>query len=74
MTNSEKERLLCYAAGILGSTLANPNHTSGVTDWLVNRSIGQANHLIDCIFDDVKLKEILNEYETKHPRTPPGST
>lgn len=60
-TDSEKERLLAYAAGILGSTVANPNHHVGVPDWLIRRSIRQAALLIDCVFDDVKLKGILNE-------------
>lgn len=59
MNVNDRERLLCYAAGILGSTLANPNHTSGVTDWLIKRSIRQASELIDSIFDDGKLTEIL---------------
>lgn len=61
MTVNEKERLLCYAAGLLGSTLANPNHTTGISDWLVKRSIRKAAMLIDCVFDDAKLAEILNE-------------
>ena len=61
MTLNEKERLLCYAAGLMGSTLANPNHTHGMSDWLVKRSIRQAHKLINSVFDDVKLAEILNE-------------
>lgn len=61
MTTNDKERLLCYAAGILGSTIANPNHHVGVPDWLIKRSIRQAAMLIDCVFDDVKLEGILNE-------------
>lgn len=58
--DSNKERLLCYAAGIIGSTLSNPNHTGGVQDWLIERSIRQANLLIETIYDDAKLKEILS--------------
>lgn len=59
MTQNDKERLLCYSAGILGSTLSNPLHDTGVTDWLIERSIKQAAKLIDCIMDDEKLEVIL---------------
>jgi hypothetical protein len=65
MTTSDKERLLCYAAGILGSTIANPLHDSGVPDWLLRRSIQQASKLIEYVFDDTKLSEILNEKAPK---------
>jgi hypothetical protein len=63
MTQNEKERLLCYSAGIIGSTLANPNHNVGLPDWLIKRSIRQANKLIDMIMDDDKLNAILSEKE-----------
>lgn len=62
MTTSERERLLCYAAGILGSTIANPNYGQpDVQDWLINRSVRAANKLIGVIFDDAKLKEVLKD-------------
>jgi hypothetical protein len=63
MTQNEKERTLCYAAGIIGSTIANPNHNVGVPDWLLKRSIRQAVKLIDMIMDDDKLNAILSEKE-----------
>jgi len=62
-SQSEKERLLCYSCGIIGSTLSNPNHNVGVTDWLIERSIRQANKLINTIMDDDKLDAILNKPE-----------
>jgi hypothetical protein len=66
MTLSEKERLLCYTAGIIGSTIANPQYGQlkgglEVSDWLIARSIKTASKLIDTIMDDEKLKEVLNE-------------
>jgi hypothetical protein len=57
MTN-EKERLLCYAAGILGSTLANPGNIYPPEN-LIKQSIRAAQKLIDVIYDDAKLSEIL---------------
>jgi len=65
MNINEKERLLCYAAGIMGSTLANPNHHDGVTDWLIRRSIRKAHKLISVVMDETKLNEVLNEDEGK---------
>ncbi len=60
--SSEKERLLCYSAGILGSMLSARNENeSTVHDWMVRRSIKAANKLISLIGDDVRLQEILNE-------------
>lgn len=61
MTTNEKERLLCYSAGIMGSILANPLHDSGLPDWLMKRCIRDANKFIGIIFDDAKLNEVLNE-------------
>jgi hypothetical protein len=61
VNQNEKERLLCYSAGIIGSTLANPNHNVGLPDWLIKRSIQQAAKLIDTIMDDSKLNAILSE-------------
>ena len=58
--NSEKERLICYAAGIMGSILANPGNIYNPTG-LLGRSIRAAQLLIDTVYDDEKLKEILNE-------------
>lgn len=53
-----KERLLCYAGGILGSMLANPNCRY---NWqhCHEQAIRQAQILIDTVYDDEKLKEIL---------------
>lgn len=59
--NSEKERLLCYSAGILGSYLANPTAPLDVPEWLMKRCIKKANQLITMIYDDDKLQEILND-------------
>lgn len=60
MSINEKERLLCYSAGILGSMLSARNENeSTVHNWMVNRSIRAANKLINTIFDEEKLKEIL---------------
>lgn len=60
MTQSEKERLLCYTAGILGSTIANPNYgRTEVPEWLIHRSIKAAYKLIYTIMDESKLQEVL---------------
>jgi hypothetical protein len=56
--NSEKERLLCYAAGIMGAMLAHPGNTYH-PEGLMPMSIKAAQKLIDTVYDDVKLKEIL---------------
>ncbi len=56
--DSERERLLCYAAGIMGSTLSNPGNIYEPAA-LIPRSIRAAKMLIDTIYDDAKLKEIL---------------
>jgi hypothetical protein len=58
MNYNEKERLLCYASGILGSTLANPNNTY-TPDQLMGSSIRAAYKMINTIMDDDKLKEVL---------------
>ena len=63
---SDRERLIAYSAGIIGSTLSNPNHNQGVTDWLIERSIRQANKLIQTCYDDEKLAEILKEKDDVH--------
>lgn len=60
MTNSEKERLLCYAAGILGSTLANPGNVYGA-EQLIGTSIRAANKMIQTIFNDEELKNVLEQ-------------
>lgn len=73
MTNNEKERLLCYAAGIVGSTISNPNHHSGVPDWLIERSIRQAHKLINSVFDDDELKRILENEHVSGPNDSGGS-
>lgn len=59
MTNSEKERLLCYSAGIIGSTLSNPGNVY-TAEQLTNVSIRAAHKLINTIFNDEQLKEVLN--------------
>jgi len=58
--NSEKERLLCYSAGILGSTLSNPNNKYQPKD-LIKYSIRAAYQMINTIYDDKLLKEIIDE-------------
>ena len=58
---AKKERLLAYSSGIMGSRLSNPNHTSGVTDWLIKDSIKKAHKLIELIYDDEALEKIPNE-------------
>ncbi len=59
--NSEKERLLCYASGLIGSYLANPHTPTGllVEDWMIKRAIKYAHNMITTIYDDAKLAEIL---------------
>lgn len=57
-TTASKERLLCYAAAILSSKLSNPNNTY-TAEGLTPICIRQAANLIDSIFDEAKLKEIL---------------
>lgn len=57
--NSAKERLLAYSAGILGSTLSNPNNTYAAKN-LIGYSIRTAKELIETIYDDQKLKEIID--------------
>lgn len=59
MINSEKERLLCYSAGILGSTLANPNNTY-TAEQLMKQSIRAAHKMIELIYNDNELNEVLN--------------
>lgn len=58
--NSEKERLLCYASGIMGSILANPGNIYNPVG-LIPRSIRAAQKLIDTIYNDELLAEILKE-------------
>ena len=55
---NDKERLLCYASGILGSTLANPNNTYTATQ-LMGPAIRDAYRMISTIMDDDKLKKVL---------------
>ena len=61
MTTNERERLLCYAAGLIGSYMAGPQNTLGlvVEPWMIKRAIRAANEMITIIYDDVKLAEIL---------------
>jgi hypothetical protein len=56
--NSEKERLLCYAAGIMQATLSNPNNVY-TPEGLIGYSVKAAQRLIDTIYDEEKLKEAL---------------
>jgi len=58
--NSEKERLLCYSAGIFDAMLSNSVTTQfQTTDGLMRQSIRLANEMIHAIYDDEKLAEIL---------------
>jgi len=57
--NPDRERLLAYASGILGSTLSNPGNIY-TAEQLIGTSIRTAQKLIDIIFDDKKLDEVLN--------------
>lgn len=57
--NNEKERLLCYAAGILGAKLSNPGNIYNV-EGLIAGCVREANMLINTIYDDEKLTEILS--------------
>lgn len=58
MINSEKERLLCYAAGILQAKLSNPNN--GYTaENLIPSCIRAAQQLIDQVYE-VKENERSN--------------
>lgn len=56
--NSERERILCYAAGIMQATLSNPNNHF-TAEGLVKYSIKAASKLIETIYDDQKLEEAL---------------
>lgn len=60
--NSEKERLLCYAAGILQARLSNPGNNSFSMEALLPSSIRMAHKMIELIYDDEKLKrELAND-------------
>jgi len=56
--NSERERILCYAAGIMQATLSNPNNVY-TPEGLVGYAIKAASKLIETIYDDDKLEEAL---------------
>jgi hypothetical protein len=58
--NSEKERLICYSAGIMAAIIANPGNVY-TPQGLVPRCIRAAQKLIDTVYDDEKLAEILKE-------------
>lgn len=58
--NSEKERLLCYAAGILQAQLSNSTNTS-TPRALIKSSIRTAQELIETVYDDKKLAEYLEK-------------
>jgi hypothetical protein len=58
--NNEKERLLCYAAGILQAKLSHPGNPYSV-EGLIPSCIRDANQLIETIYDDKKLTEILKK-------------
>lgn len=60
--DSNKERLLCYSAGMLQAKLSNPNNTY-TAENLIPSCIRAAQKLIDTIYNDVKLSEILKEKE-----------
>lgn len=58
VTTADKERLLCYSAALLSSKLSNPNNVY-TAEGLMHSCIKEAAQLIDNIFDDSKLTEIL---------------
>lgn len=56
--DSRKERLLCYSSAIMGAILANPGNIYNPSG-LLGRSIRAAQMLIETVYDDAKLAEIL---------------
>lgn len=57
---SDRERLIAYAAGIIGSTLSNGGNVY-TAEQLMKPAIRAAHKLIETIYDDEKLKAILSE-------------
>lgn len=60
MNMNERERLLCYSSGIVGSILSNPNNTF-TSQQLIRPAIRSASKMIATIYDDKLLAEILSE-------------
>lgn len=56
---SDRERLIAYASGIIGSKLSNPGNIYTV-EQLMPSAIRSAHRLITTCYDDDKLSEILN--------------
>lgn len=60
--SAERERLLCYAGGIYGSMMSNSTLTNVYSaESLMRRALRDANKLIHIVYDDEKLREILDE-------------
>jgi hypothetical protein len=57
--NNEKERLLCYAAGILGARISNPNNVYSV-EGLIPSCIREAKMLIELVYKDGESDERSN--------------
>ena len=56
---SDRERLIAYSAGIIGSTLSNPGNVY-TAEQLMKPAIRAAHKLITMVYDDDQLKEILS--------------
>ena len=52
IVDNNKERILCYSAGILGAWLGNNTvtATAEVDDWMIKRAINAAQKLIETIY------------------------
>ena len=53
--SNEKERLLCYAAGLLQAKLSNPNNTYSV-EGLIPSCIREAKQLIEAVYEDGEVQ------------------
>lgn len=58
MIDAEKERLICYAHGIMCATLSNPGNVY-TPEGLISYSLKAATKLIETVYDDQKLSEAL---------------
>lgn len=57
---SDRERLIAYASGFIGSTLANPGNVY-TAEQLMKPAIRAAHKLITTVYDDVALEAILKD-------------
>jgi hypothetical protein len=57
---SDRERLIAYASGIIGSTLSNPGNVY-TAEQLMKPAIRAAHKLITTVYDDVALEAILKD-------------